>query len=187
MQKLTGNLATARAQGRTTDDLLAEDAASFTTRILATHQLVAARTAPLPLILTGLFGAVIGALLVWFGLYQVVALRLLEPWLDLLALALFLDVLAVAIILFCVTAATSISYGRDLPVLPPRLAGLAVISALLAWPVISGYGYSTGFSLNVSALATEIVIGALFLAAAIVIARRWAIRIDLIERARPYN
>lgn len=89
----------ARAQGRTVDDLLTEDASSFTTRILSTHSVIAVRTAPLPLVLTGLLGALIGALLVWFGLYQRVALQLPSDWLDLLGLALFLDVLAVVIIL----------------------------------------------------------------------------------------
>lgn len=58
-----------------------------------------------------------------------------------------------------------------------------MIAALLAWPAISGYGYTTGYSLHTSVLATEILIGALFLAAAIIGARRWAIRTDLLERA----
>jgi hypothetical protein len=75
-------------------------------------------------------------------------------------------------------------FGRDLPALPPRLAAHSVVAALLAWPVISGYGYTTGYSLSVGVLATEILIGAVFLAVAIVTARRWAIRADLIQRPR---
>ena len=187
MQELTRNVAIARAQGRITDDLLSEDPESFAMQTLTTHELVVVRTATLPLVLAGLFGAVIGALLVWFGLYQRVALRLPDDWLDLLPLVLFLDVLAVAVILACVVAVTWISFGRDLPALTPRLAGLAVIASVLAWPAISGYGYTTGYSVNVSVLATEVTIGAVFLAAAIVAARRWAIRTDLIRRARFYT
>ena len=187
MQELTRNVAIARAQGRITDDLLSEDPESFAMQTLTTHEFVVVRTATLPLVLAGLFGAVIGALLVWFGLYQRVALRLPDDWLDLLPLVLFLDVLAVAVILACVVAVTWISFGRDLPALTPRLAGLAVIASVLAWPAISGYGYTTGYSVNVSVLATEVIIGAVFLAAAIVAARRWAIRTDLIQRARFYT
>ena len=47
VERLTRSLTVARAQGRNADDLLSEDAASFTTRILATHDLIAVRTAPL--------------------------------------------------------------------------------------------------------------------------------------------
>ena len=186
VQKITRDLSIARAQGRSTDELLHEDAESFTTRVLASHRLAADWTPPLSLVLTGLFGAVIGAFVVWFGLYKLVAFQLPQAWLDQLGLVLFIDVLAVAVILACVIAATWISFGPDLPALPPRLAAHSVVAALLAWPVISGYGYTTGYSLSVGVLATEILIGAVFLAAAIVTARRWAIRADLIQRARLY-
>jgi hypothetical protein len=46
-----------------------------------------------------------------------------------------------------------------------------VVAALLAWPVISGSGYTTGYSLHVGVLATELLLGALFLAPAIITAR----------------
>ena len=50
---------------------------------------------------------------------------------------------------------TWISYRRALPTPAPRLAGLAVVAALLAWPVISAYGYITGYSAIRTDLANE--------------------------------
>ena len=175
MLELLQHIATARAAGASVTTLTAEDPASYAARLLQPWQRAVGRVTPMSLVLTGLLGAVVGMHLVWYQLYLRVDQGLLYQWADDVRVALALDLLAVAILIGSVLLFVWIGYGRKLPGLLPRLALLMVVAALLAWPAVSGYGYTTGYSTTRQVIAVEILIGSLFLVAALLAARNWSV------------
>lgn len=176
LQQLLRDLAMARASGARIEELVATPPAVFADACAAGLKSRHSSVSTVGLLAVCLGTGVVATGAAWLFLLELSQVDAVPPGFDEGTYYLLADLAVIAAVLTAMVAAARWTYRRHLEIatLTPRLALALTAATVVGFPLASLYGSSQGYSLNPAVIGVECLIVLVFLALAIVTARRWA-------------